>query len=129
MSSLETLFNNPAATGTGGPEVLDHDLNRYFPELLKFESTAEMAASPIVEEIRKDAERILNAVVVSEPGAVATGFLSDGIKTPFPTAPGSDLKAVAWNIERGSIFEGIVGALQNHTDLNKKDVLLLTGLD
>ena len=67
---LETLFYNPKAAQTGPPEVLEHNLNRYFPELLKFESTAELATSAIVEKVRPDAERILNAVVIeSQPGA------------------------------------------------------------
>ncbi|NOT48265.1 MAG: hypothetical protein HOP17_11020, partial [Acidobacteria bacterium] len=125
----ETLFHNPTAARTGGPEILDHDLNRYFPELLKFESTAELAASPIVEKIREDAERVLNEVVVSEPGAIATGLLAPSVGNPVAIAPGSDIAALAWNIERGSVFEGIANALQNHEDLKNKDVLLLTELD
>ena len=44
--------------------ILDHNLNKFFPELLKFESTVEMEASPIWPEIREDVERILSAVVV-----------------------------------------------------------------
>ena len=125
---LETLFDNPAAARTGPPELLEHDLNRYFPDLLKFESTASLAASSIVEKVREDAERILNAVVVeqSEPRRVATGDLN----TPPATAGDTDkIAALAWNIERGIVFDGIIDALQNHCELNKKDLLLLTELD
>ena len=56
----------------------------------------------------------MNAVVVenlSEPGAIATG----------PT-----VHALAWNIERGIVFDGIVDALENHQDLNNKDVTIVT---
>jgi len=129
--SLETLFNNPAVAQIGPPELLEHTLNRYFPELLKFESTAELAASPIIGKVRDDAERILNAVVVgSEPGAIATGFhSSDTSKDRVAAAPGRDIAAVAWNIERGLMFDGIVDALKHHDDLKGKDVLLLTELD
>ncbi|MEO7674057.1 MAG: hypothetical protein ABIU09_08290, partial [Pyrinomonadaceae bacterium] len=61
------------------PGILDHDLNRHFPELLKFESTPEMEASELFKQIRPEAERILNAVVcedLSELEAVATGLFS-----------------------------------------------------
>ena len=116
----------------GPPDMLDHDLNRHFPELLKFESTPEMEASELYREIWLEVERILNAVVyeeLSEPGAVATGFFGDDKRNPVATAPGSDIKALAWNIERGCVFDGIVDALKNHDDLTNKDLLLLTELD
>ena len=122
---LETLFDNPATAQVGGPELLEHDLNRYFPELLTLESTAELAASPIVQAVRADAERILNAVVVSEPPAAASGSTerNDG------TGSTDKVTALAWNIERGIMFDGIVDALKNHDQLNNKDLLLLTELD
>lgn len=123
---LETLFNNPAAARTGPPDLLAHDLNRFFPELLTFESSAELISSPVVEEIREPAERILNAVVVSEPEA--SGSFSPS-ESPIAIAPGSDIRVLAWNIERGNVFDGIVDALQNHEALRDKDVLLLTELD
>ncbi len=126
--SLEMFFANPAAEQIGLPELLEHDLNRHLPELLKFDSTAALAASPIVDELREDAERILNAVVVeSESGA--TGFPATD-KKPVATAAGSDrIAAVAWNVERGIVFEGIVAALAEHTELKSRDVYLLTELD
>ena len=131
---FEMLFNNPAAALTGGPEILKHDLNRHFPELLKCESSDELAASSVYPKIRDAAERILNAVVVSEPSAVADGLTrrsSDTGADPQPpaTAGGSDITALAWNIERGIQFDGIVDALGDHDQLKDKDVLLLTELD
>jgi hypothetical protein len=39
------------------------------------------------------------------------------------------LRALAWNIERGNRFDGIVDALKNHRELKDKDLLLLTELD
>lgn len=104
------------------PAVLDHQLDRFFPELLKFESTAELEKSAVYSEIKPEVERILNAVVQenfayeSEPSASADGF-SDKVS------------ALAWNIERGNRFEGIVNALKNHADLKNRDLLLLTELD
>ncbi len=116
--SLQMLFANPAAAKIGRLELLEHDLNKYFPELLKFQSTASLAASPIIEKVREDAERILNAVVVeqSEPEAKATG----DVGTPPVTAGGTGkIAALAWNIERGIVFDGIIDALQNHNELNR----------
>lgn len=103
---------------TGPPAILDHDLNPYFPELLKFESTPEMEASDLYKRLKPDVERIMNAVVVedlSEPGAIATGS--------------GAIKALAWNLERGIMLDGIIGALKNHDDLKNKDILLLPELD
>jgi endonuclease/exonuclease/phosphatase family metal-dependent hydrolase len=114
------------------PSILDHDLNRHFPELLKFESTAEMETSELWGEIRDEAERVLSAVVqedLSVPRAIATGDLAAGSDAPVAIAPGSDIRVLAWNIERGCVFDGIVDALKNHDGLNNKDVLLLTELD
>ncbi len=114
---LELFFNEPSSACTGGPELLEHDLNRYFPELIKFASIKDLAASPIVERIRDDAERILNAVVVS------------GSAVPPISTDKSRISALAWNIERGIMFEGIACALEEHRELKDKDLLLLTELD
>jgi endonuclease/exonuclease/phosphatase family metal-dependent hydrolase len=125
------------------PSTLDHDLAKYFPELLKFESTPEMEVSALYAEIRPEVERIMDAVVVesfafsiADRGSrvADTSTSSDHV----PVEPGNPqsaihnpqfVRALAWNIERGNIFEGIVDALTNHDQLNGKDVLLLTELD
>ena len=99
---------------------LDHDLAKYFPELLKFESTPEMERSELWTEIRREVDRIMNAVVTEN---LAPDNPKSKIQNP------KLVSALAWNIERGNIFEGIVDALQNHDDLKDKDVLLLTELD
>jgi endonuclease/exonuclease/phosphatase family metal-dependent hydrolase len=119
------------------PQSLDHDLNQYFPDLLKFNSTPEMEASELYSRIRPEVERIMNAVV-SEPPAVAGGLTqcSDGsagtVKSelqPPAYAGGSDIKALAWNLERGIQLEGIAHALQTHSHLKDKDILMLPELD
>src|SRR5262245_11001526 len=115
--TFELLFDNPSAARVGPPVLLEHDLSKYFPDLLKFESSDELAASPVYKTIRDDAERVLNAVVV------------EGFSEPVDARDGSVIKALAWNIERGNRFEGVVDALKNHAELKDKDVLLLTELD
>ncbi len=127
------------------PKIIDHDLNQYFSELLKFNSLEETEKSAVYQKIKPTVERILNAIVVenfaeqSEPSALADGSTSatqsvieNSIDKPEPpaNAGGSDyVRAVAWNIERGNIFEGITDALENHPDLKDKDLYLLTELD
>jgi hypothetical protein len=123
------------------PKILEHDLNQYFPELLKFESIEETEKSAVYQKIKPTVERILNAVVqedfaLSEPSASADGFttpasdsLTDKLNPPAH-ADGTDrVSALAWNIERGNIFEGILDALKNHEGLKDKDIYLLTELD
>lgn len=109
---------SPADSYSGPPCILEHDLNKHFPELLKFESTAEMAASDLYKQIQPDVERIMNAVVVEH--------LAGEVDESKLTAP---IRALAWNIERGIRFDGIVEALKNHDGLKDKDLLLLTELD
>ncbi len=118
----------PQATShTGPPSILDHDLNQYFPELLKFESTPEMEASGLYAKIRSDVERVMNAVVVEDVSPVQSAGFSPYERDKSRTL--NPVKALAWNLERGIRFDGILDALENHEKLKDKDVLLLTELD
>jgi len=99
--------------------------------LLKFDSTPQMEASDLYAGIRPDVDRIMNAVVVEEfsgsppyEGGVAAAS-ADGVVLSA-TNP---IHALAWNIERGIMIDGIIEALKNHPGLNNKDILLLTELD
>ena len=112
----------------GPPSILEHDLNQYFPELLKFESTAELERSELWKKIGPEAERILNAVVVSEPPASAGGQ-PVARNRPAAHAAGSDMRALAWNLERGIRLGGIANALKTDDRLTDRDVLLLSELD
>jgi len=105
-----------------GPEILEHRLERFFPDLLKFESTAEFEASALHPEVHTEAERILNAVVAEEFSEAEKG-------REAAATDGGTVSALAWNIERGCVFEGILAALREHQDLSGKDVLLLSELD
>ena len=102
---------------TSSPDVLTHDLNRHFPELLKFESIEETESSELYARIRPEVDRILNAVVRED--------YADG------SQEGSDkrVRAAAWNIERGSFLDEIISVLDSHPDLAERDLYLLTELD
>lgn len=115
------------------PEVLKHDLNQYFPELLKFESIEETENSAVYQKIKPTVERILNAVVQEDFsdlgfGNVDLGFNENQRPKTKDQRP-KTISALAWNIERGNIYEGIVEGLKNHEGLKDKDLLLLTELD
>ncbi len=115
-SSSEISSLSDATNCVGSPAILDHDLNQYFPKLLKFESTAEMEASDLYKRISPDVERIMNAIVVEQ------------LSISSATAD-IDIHALAWNLERGIRFDGIVDALKNHEQLKDKDILMLPELD
>jgi len=96
--------------------VLDHCLSSFFPELLKFDSIEQLEKSIVYQKIKSEVERILNAVVQED-------------FAPQVFEKSETVRALAWNIERGNRFEGIIDALKNHKDLKNKDLLLLTELD
>lgn len=116
----------PPTPQIGPPSILDHDLDPYFSELLKFESTAELERSELWAKIGPEAERILNAVVVGQAkmqSARFNGLERDGSRTL------NSIKALAWNLERGIRYEGIVNALKTDERLKDREVLLLSELD
>jgi hypothetical protein len=104
---------------TGPPSILEHNLNQYFPELLKFESTAELERSELWKRIGPEAERVLDAVVV-------VNAASEPTEGRTQSAP---VRALAWNLERGNKYGGITGALKDDPRLSDRDVLLLSELD
>ncbi len=112
-------MTSDTALPNDAPAVLEHDLKPFFPELLKFESTAEMEKSAVYQKIKSEAERILNAVVQEN--------FSENPKSKVQNP--KSVSALAWNIERGNRFDGIVHALEMNPQLKDKDLLLLTELD
>ena len=103
-------------TENHSPQILEHDLNQYFPKLLEFESIQAAEKSAVYRKIKPQVEQILNAVVQEN-------------FAPQIFEQSATVKALAWNIERGSRFAGIAAALENHPQLKDRDVLLLTELD
>ncbi|MBV9240685.1 MAG: hypothetical protein JO314_01650 [Acidobacteria bacterium] len=113
----------PPTSQTGPPSILDHELNQYFPELLKFESTSDLERSELWQRIGPEAERILSAVFVSQAPTVRSSTLErDKSRT-------LTIRALAWNLERGIRYEGIAHALKTDDRLKDRDVLLLSELD
>lgn len=100
------------------PSILKHDLNKYFPELLKFNSTKELEKSEVYKKIKPAVDRILNAIVQEN--------LADSILVSNAV---DRVRALAWNIERGIALDAIIEAFMQHPDLKNRDVLLLTELD
>lgn len=96
--------------------VLDHELEKNFPELLEFDSTQRLEKSAVYKKIKPEVERILSAVVQEN-------FASAGFQKKETAS------AAAWNVERGIQYDGILAALKTHPDLKDKDLLLLTELD
>ncbi len=76
-----------------------------------------MERSAIYREIKDEVDRVLSTVV------------QENFAPERSVSPGSMVHALAWNIERGNRFEGIVDALKNNPELKDKDLLLLTELD
>ena len=109
-------MNPKTALQTHSPEILEHNLNRYFPELLEFESIRAAEKSAVYQKIKPDVERILNAVAQEN-------------FAPQIFEQSAAVKILAWNVERGNRFAGICDALENHPQLKDRDVLLLTELD
>ena len=103
------------------PSVLEHDLNQHFPELLKFNSIRKAEKSEVYQKISGKVLEILNAVVQED--------FAPKVSLEELAKATESVKTVAWNIERGSIFEGILNTLAGHENLKNKDLYLLTELD
>lgn len=100
------------------PDVLEHDLNQYFPDLMEFESIHSAEESAVYQKIAPKVLDILNAIVIEKYAP-----------EPNPNEVKDKVSAAAWNIERGSYLDGIIDKLETHKDLKDKDLYLLTELD
>ncbi|MDQ4121561.1 MAG: endonuclease/exonuclease/phosphatase family protein [Acidobacteriota bacterium] len=102
--------------GVSSPAILEHNLKPYFSDLAQFGSTKALEKSTIFQKLKPDIEGILNSIV--------------GENFALPVfEKRKTVRVLAWNIERGKELDGIIAALENHEDLNDRDLLLLTELD
>ena len=94
---------------------LEHDLAPHFDALRAIKTRKQLANSPVWAQIGGEVDRLLDAIDVQDaPGARPLG---------------RRVRAVAWNIQRGSHFDRLVGALRDHPELARADVLLLSEVD
>ena len=99
-------------------DLLQHKLHEHFPAIAATGSTPALLASPIYARLKTEISRILDTVA-QENFAPA----------PSRLEAGPSVRAIAWNLERGTRFEGIVKELRDNPQLCNADVLLLTELD
>ncbi len=95
---------------------LDHNLQTYFADLARFETTDACTGSPLFEELRPELDRVL-------------GGLELGSFPPVTPPPRRPIRIAAWNIERGIQLDGILEALRTDPTLASSDVWLLTEVD
>jgi len=96
---------------------IQHRLKPFFAQLGRFHSTPALKRSSLFASLESEIERVL-ASVAEETFAGEEG-----------QAAALSIRAVAWNIERGTNLEGILEAFRTHAALQGSDLLLLTEVD
>jgi len=95
--------------------ALEHNLNPFFDDLARFDSSKGLKKSEIYLKLYPEIEKILS-------GHEAGIFAPPEEEKPF-------YRAVCWNIERGIEFEGIVHTLKTHPLLKEADLFFLPETD
>src|SRR6185312_11369993 len=88
----------------------------FLQELAGFKDTTELERSGLYRKLKPGIDRVLANV------------WHEDFAPPDSTA-GPSIRAVAWNIERGIHLDSIVAVLQQHPQLARADLLLLSELD
>lgn len=97
--------------------LFKHKLKDYFDKLASFNSTKSLEKSLVYKAVQNEINKIIHGI--------EWGFYS--MTDPFKKK--SFYRAVAWNVERGMKYEGLLHYLKNHSEISKADVLLLTETD
>lgn len=113
-----------AQTGTGRrilsirerDRIVRASLRPRYQELAKCRSTGELLAHPTYRNIRPVAESVLRCIEHENFSGTVV-------------APRESYRLVAWNIERGIEFDGLLHAFRRHEYLRSADVLFLTETD
>lgn len=98
----------------GHPFELGHDLRERLERLAAVRTRRQLLRSPVY---RSCAETIRSVTFGLEHGRFSSGPRHDS------------LRVVAWNVQRGQRFEGIVDALTRHDELRRADVFILSEVD
>lgn len=97
--------------------TLTHQLAEYFSLLAGYPSTPALQKSLLFKTVRPKVEEVLATI---EYGSYADEPAYQ--RKPF-------YRCVAWNVERGMKFAGILSVLKNHPEISKADLLYLTETD
>lgn len=102
----------------GGVSELTHELGAYYPHLASIRTRAELTRDKLHQRLRGEIERVVH------------GFEWD-LRAPSnaTASPRDQVRAVAWNIERGKRFEPLLGAMHDHELLRGADLFLLNEVD
>ena len=94
---------------------LEHDLAPHFDALRAIKTRPQLERSALWSQIGGEVDRLLDGLDVED--------------APNAKPLGRQVRAVAWNIQRGAHFDRLVTALRDHPELSRADVLLLSEVD
>jgi endonuclease/exonuclease/phosphatase family metal-dependent hydrolase len=113
-------LSSPISSKNSAISILDHKLHPYLAELAKHQSTRDLERSELYARLKGDIEKVLNAVVREDFASPLIDTVSNKQRP---------VRALAWNIERGSRLSGIISAFKEHPLMQDIDVYMLTELD
>lgn len=96
---------------------LHHELGTSLDHLASVRRRRQLRRDPIYRHLRPEILRLLR------------GFAWDLTISEAPAAPPAEIRAVAWNIERGKRWQPLLTVLREHPILSDIDLLFLTEVD
>ena len=98
-------------------QAITHELASHYAELRAVKNRRALEQSALWQRIRAEVERVTSAV-------------EQGDAEPEPGAPRArPVRAAAWNIQRGTRYDAILGALRDDPVLREVDLMLLSEID
>jgi endonuclease/exonuclease/phosphatase family metal-dependent hydrolase len=99
------------------PLTFDPRFRPFLPALARFDSTRQLEESSIYRRLQPEIEQVLDHV------------WQENLTLTTPEHRPDEIRAVAWNIERGIRIDAITSILGDHPELRSADVLLMSELD
>jgi endonuclease/exonuclease/phosphatase family metal-dependent hydrolase len=96
-------------------QAITHDLAGHYAELRAVKNRRALERSALWQNIRAEVERVTSAV---EQGDAAPAARGDG-----------QVRAAAWNVQRGTRYGAILAALRDDPVLREADLVLLSEID